>query len=36
MRANNPIMNGMIIKIRYSEAAMNSLVSIAPTITQFV
>jgi hypothetical protein len=36
MRANNPIMNGMIIKISYSEAAMNPLVSFAPKITQFV
>jgi hypothetical protein len=37
MQANNPIMNGMIIKTtKYSDAAMNPLVSTAPKITQFV
>jgi hypothetical protein len=33
MRTNNPIMNGMIIKSKYSDAAMNPLVSSAPYIT---
>jgi hypothetical protein len=36
MQANNPIMNGMIIKTKYSDAAMNPLVSTAPKITQFI
>jgi phage terminase small subunit len=29
MQANDPIMNGMIIKTKYGDAAMNPLVSIA-------